>query len=308
MLHLEYHRLERRLEGTSTRGPARGKVRQAAMAELGDIEEIVDMTFAARARGWARRAAKQTARRKAWVRALEDARSAMEQDQDRSPEWVVERFTAVLEDLKTKTPKPPSRARAPSATAGAAQRHPDAKVDIQILRRMGYVQKGRVLGAQLGWPRQWLGGSKRRLFFLVDLRQPPGCAMFVLEDRTRTRAQLFWLREVKVLFGRREFRFVCPTDGVLARTLAYSRGQFKPAPGEPPIAAPDNLSTPEPAREVDLSGLPALVQEIVALWTGLPMDCTTADGAALRGLPGALRSETKHIMATEEEWQPRRTH
>ena len=131
------------------------------------------------------------------------------------------------------------------------------------------MQKGRLLGAQLGWPRQWLGGSKRRLFFLVDLRQPPGCAMFVLEDRTRTRAQLFWLREVKVLFGRREFRFVCPTDGVLARTLAYSRGQFKPAPGEPPIAAPDNLSTPEPAREVDLSGLPALVQEIVALWTGL---------------------------------------
>ena len=250
---------------TSTRGPARGKVRQAAMAELADMDEIVEMTIAAMGRAWARRARRQTARRKAWVRALEDARSAMAQDQDRSPEWVVEHFTALLEELKSKTPKPSSRARAPSATARAAQPHPDAKVDIQILKRMGFVQKGRLHGAQLGWPREWLGGSKRRLFFLVDLRQAPGCAMFVLEDGTRTRAQLFWLREVKVLFGRRELRFVCSTEGVLARTLAYSRGQLKPPPGEPPIAAaPDKPSTPEPPRELDLSDVSALVQEIIA--------------------------------------------
>ena len=164
-------------------------------------------------------------------------------------------------------------------------------MDIQILKRMGFVQEGRLHGAQLGWPREWLGGSERRLFVLVDLRQAPGCAMFVLEDGTRTRAQLFWLREVKVLFGRRELRFVCPTEGVLARTLAYSRGQLKPVPDQvPPVTAPDDPSTPEPARELDLRRLPTLVQEIIAH----PERFTPAEIELVRRVAEAVRADRSH--------------
>jgi hypothetical protein len=129
----------------------------------------------------------------------------------------------LLDRLKATVPHAPSRTGPPSPRARCGQPAPGAEGDIGLLNRMGYVQEGRALGAQLGWPRDWLGGSKRRLSFLIDLRSRAACAVFIVQDGRKTTTQLFWLQRVKVLFGRREFRFVCPTTGVRARTRVCRR-------------------------------------------------------------------------------------
>jgi hypothetical protein len=128
---------------------------------------------------------------------------------------------------------------------------------------MGYVQEGQILGAQLGWPRDWLGGSKPRLSFLIDLRSRPACAMFIVQDGRKTTTQLFWLQRVKVLFGRREFRFVCPTTGVRARALPYADGQLTPAPDrERLITKSDDPGRIQPTREVEVSTFLSVAQNV----------------------------------------------
>ena len=102
-----------------------------------------------------------------------------------------------------------------------------AQVDIGILRRLGFVQSGQMLGDQLGWSEAWIPEPKRRLFFIIDLRdRKRPCAVFVVCDPERQAHQLFALERTKGRFGRQEYRFICPNTARHSTTIFYLNGQF----------------------------------------------------------------------------------
>jgi hypothetical protein len=95
------------------------------------------------------------------------------------------------------------------------------------LQRLGLVQAGKMLGNQLGWPEAWIPEPKRRLFFIIDLRdRKRPCAVFVVCDPERQAHQLFALERTKGRFGRQEYRFICPNTARHSTTIFYLNGQF----------------------------------------------------------------------------------
>jgi hypothetical protein len=219
-------KLRARLAGTTTSAPLRGKARLAAAAELERLEEaaaLVGSAVAARASAAAQR---QRERRKASIERLERARQLIEERQDRTAGWVVKKFKPALDTLKAQMTK--RAPRSPTRGVDQATLRAPAGVEVQAetLRRMGYLKPGEIVGAQLGWPRAFIGSAKRRLFFLADLRTQRGCVVFVIQDPGNTETQLFWLRQAAGAFGRREARFACPFTGRSSAALADADGQF----------------------------------------------------------------------------------
>ena len=92
---------------------------------------------------------------------------------------------------------------------------------------MGLVQAGKMVGDQLGWSEAWIPEPKRRLFFIIDLRdRKRPCAVFMICDPERQAHQLFALKRMKGRFGRQEYRFICPNTARQSTTVSYSNGRF----------------------------------------------------------------------------------
>jgi hypothetical protein len=84
----------------------------------------------------------------------------------------------------------------------------------KILQRLGFLQPGKMLGDQLGWPEAWVPEPDRRLFFIIDLRdRRRPCAVLLVCDPGRQAHQLFALKRIKGRFGRQEYQFICPHTG-----------------------------------------------------------------------------------------------
>jgi len=231
-------KLQKRLNGNRGRGPARGKVRHGLMAQLEEIERMIDFVGGALVRSGEQVERKQRKRREASKQRLETASRLMRHRQDVPPAEVIERFTPLVDRLKQQQPplQPPAGGSCPSPDAIESEER--AHVDIGTLARLGYLKEGQLLGDQLGWPEDWLPEPQRRLFFLIDARESKRrCALFIMQDREGLEHQFFWLARVEGLFGRQENRFVCPPDHALSRTLLYEAGRFvcprRPEPVEP---------------------------------------------------------------------------
>src|SRR5258705_3579539 len=112
-------------------------------------------------------------RRRISLERLDAARAAMAQRKDVQPEWVITTFGTLVDGLKAATTSPDTSPIAPRS----ASSDPGPQVNIGILQRLGFVQTGKMLGDQLGWPEAWGAGPGRRLFLIIDLR-----------DRRRPRA------------------------------------------------------------------------------------------------------------------------
>jgi hypothetical protein len=223
-------KLEERLE----RG-ARGKVRHKIEAELDQIEEFINFLEGNLGRACEEMEHQQRRRSGESKERLVTAAQAMRQRQDVPPDEILERFRPLIDGLKHTKQQVEAQVRDPLASSDAIGPEQRPHVDISTLGRLGYVKEGQVLGDQLGWPEDWLPEPERRLFFLIDAREPErACALFVLQDGDRVEHQFFWLARIKGLFGRQEYRFVCPPDGVLSRKLLYQEGRFVcPGPEEP---------------------------------------------------------------------------
>jgi hypothetical protein len=99
-------------------------------------------------------------------------------------EWVARQITEAFP--WNEAPRYMIRDRDPRS----ASSDPDPQVDIGILQRLGFVQPGKMLGDQFGWPEAWIPEPGTRLFFLVDLRdrQRPR-AVFLVSDPVRAQAE-----------------------------------------------------------------------------------------------------------------------
>ena len=147
----------------------------------------------------------------------------MTQRKDTQAEWVITTFRSLVDGLKAGTISPDA-SPIPPATSSS---NPDPQVDIGILQRLGFVQPGKMLGDQLGWPEAWIPEPERRLFFIIDLRdRKRPCAVFVACDPERQAHQLFALKRTKGRFGRQEYRFICPTTARQSTAISYSNGRF----------------------------------------------------------------------------------
>jgi hypothetical protein len=234
LLH-QRERLRHRLEGGSSRGPARGKIRSELKAKLEQVDAAIEGIGAAIPAALAIRRRKQRAARDASKRRLEAAAEAMRHRRELEPSAVVNAFTPLVDRLKKGAKKVRPRASREPLWRDAIQDVDRAHVDIGLLRRLGYLEEVKILGAQLGWPDAWVPEPERCLFFLIDARQASRtCAVFVVADLDRKAIahQLFWLTRIPGAFGRQEYRFVCPNSGKLSRKLFYRAGQFTPGSSE----------------------------------------------------------------------------
>ena len=216
-------KLEARLKGTDARGPARGRRRRRAEEKLEEIERSV----AAFESGWGHRyhnsRSKARERRRSSLERLDAARAAMAQRKDVHPEWVITTFGSLVDGFKAATTSPDTFPIPPRS----ASSDPDPQVDIGILQRLGFVQTGKMLGDQLGWPEAWIPEPGRRLFFIIDLRERRRpCAVFLICDPGQQAHQLFALKRIRGGFGRQEYRFVCPHTGRQSIVISYLEGQF----------------------------------------------------------------------------------
>jgi hypothetical protein len=216
-------KLQAQLKGTSARGPARGRRRKQAEERLEEIEGSLSIFGSALVRRDQNRRARARERRRKSLDRLEAARTAMTQRKDMQTEWVIETFASLVDGLKAATVSPDS----PPVPPRSASSDPAPQVDIGILQRLGFVQPGKMLGDQLGWPETWIPEPGRRLFFIVDLRdRRRACAVFVVRDPEGQAQQLFALKRNKGRFGRQEYCFVCPRTGRLSNAISYSQGAF----------------------------------------------------------------------------------
>jgi hypothetical protein len=101
----------------------------------------------------------------------------------------------------------------PSTTSS----NPGPQVDIGILQRLGFVKSGQMLGDQLGWSEAWIHEPAR----------PSTSMCGICGSRSRTAGlSTVCLETIKGLFGRQEYRFVCPNTGRQSTAVSYSNGQF----------------------------------------------------------------------------------
>jgi hypothetical protein len=216
-------KLQAQLKGTGARGPARGRRRQQAEERLEEIERCLSVFESGLMRRDQNRRAHARDRRRRSLQRLEAARTAMTQRKDRQTEWVITTFRPLVDGLKAATISPDPSPLPPTT----ASSNPNPQVDIGILQRLGFVKSGKMLGDQLGWSEAWIPEPKRRLFFIIDLRdrQRP-CAVFVVRDPEREAHQLFALKRIKGRFGRQEYRFICPNTRRQSITVSYSNGKF----------------------------------------------------------------------------------
>jgi hypothetical protein len=221
---LEHRRkLEARLKGTGDRGPARGRRRKQAEKGLEEIENSLNGLGWGLARRIENSSVLARKRKRRSMDRLESARTAMTQRKDVDAEWVITTFGSLVDDLKAGTISPDASPIPPTTTSS----NPDPQVDIGILQRLGFVQPGKMLGDQLGWPEAWIPEPERRLFFIIDLRdRKRPCAVFVICDSERQSHQLFALKRMKGRFGRQEYRFICPNTARQSTTISYSNGRF----------------------------------------------------------------------------------
>jgi hypothetical protein len=216
-------KFEARLKGTRARGPARGRRRKQAEERLEEIERALSFVESGLVRRHQDKRAHARERRRRSSQRLEAARAAMTQRIDTQAEWVITTFRSLVDGLKAGTISPvPSPIPPPTASS-----NPDPQVDIGILQRMGLVQPGKMLGGQLGWSEAWIPEPKRRLFFIIGLRdRKRPCAVFVVCDPERQAHQMFALKRTKGRFGRQEYRFICPNTARQSTTISYLNGQF----------------------------------------------------------------------------------
>ena len=216
-------KLEALLKGTGARGPARGRRRKQAENELEEIEHFLTGFESGLARRDQNKRAHARERRRKSLERVEAARTAMTQRKDVQTEWVITTFRSLVDGLKAGAISPDPSPLPP----GTPSSNPDPKVDIGILQRLGFVKSGKMLGDQLGWSEAWIPEPKRRLFFIIDLRdRRRPCAAFVVRDPERQTHQLFALKRMKGRFGRQEYRFICPNTGRQSTTVSYANGQF----------------------------------------------------------------------------------
>lgn len=252
-LVLRLDKVEARLKGTKAKGPARGKVRKKLGEELARLQAsiwigpVIRLLNSFDAQEELRRFRRTTSKQR-----LKRARQLMRHRQDVSRKEVLTRFTALVDKLKQKKRKTRARPDPDTLSPVAIEDDERPHVDIGMLARLGYVKAGQLLGDQLGWPEDWLPEPERRLFFLIDARENErACAIFVLQDGEQIEHQFFWLTRVKGLFGRQEYRFICPPGGVLSRKLLYKEGRFvwPTSPGK------NEVKTSDPLFDLDIPDL-----------------------------------------------------
>jgi hypothetical protein len=224
----EGDKLQRRIQGSRGRGPARGNSRAKLERRLKHLGVCIEHNENKLIRAVDFRRAKAREARQASKARLEAVAKTMVYGAEAR---AVADLTPVVDKLKERTPKIRPRVAKRLARAEAFKDEARAHVDIGTLCRLGYLKDGEVLGDQLGWSEPWLTQSQQ-LFFLIDARQPSRtCAVSWLFDVDRNVAaapQLFWLHRIDGAFGRQEYRFVCPETRRLVRKLLFVEGRFVP--------------------------------------------------------------------------------
>jgi hypothetical protein len=81
---------------------------------------------------------------------LEAARTALTQRKDMQAEWVITTFRSVVDGLKAGTVSPDPSPIPPRTTSS----NPDPRVDIGILKRLGFLKSGQMLAISLGGPKR----------------------------------------------------------------------------------------------------------------------------------------------------------
>ena len=216
-------KLKAQLKGTRARGPARGRRRKQAEERLEEIESFLTGFESGLLLRYQKKLEHARERRRRSLERLEAARTAMTQRKDVKPDWVIKTFGSLVDGLKAGTILPDPSPIPPRS----ASSDPDPQINMGILQRLGFLQPGKMLGDQLGWPEAWVPEPDRRLFFIIDLRdRRHPCAVLLVCDPGRQAHQLFALKRIKGRFGRQEYQFICPHTGRQSTAISYSEGQF----------------------------------------------------------------------------------
>lgn len=145
-----------------------------------------------------------------------------------SPAKVLATFRKDFRALRSQSKSPAQAKDVVSEGRVAPSDLTQADIDIVHMQRLGHAVHGKLLGLQLGWPKDWMNRPDRRIYVLFDLRPTAArcVAIFIQDGRRRPVGQLFWLCEVKTGFGKRELRFFDSTTGARSRTLALRDDRF----------------------------------------------------------------------------------
>src|SRR5258706_9818739 len=99
-------KLQVQLEGTGARGPARGRRRKQAKAELAEIQRLLAAFESGLVLRDQNRRAQARERRRSSLERLDTARAAMAQRKDVQPEWVIKNFGTLVDTLKAEKEYP----------------------------------------------------------------------------------------------------------------------------------------------------------------------------------------------------------
>lgn len=225
----ERTKIDWKLKGDTLVGPARGKHRKKLERRKKRVEAAFEMVGDALAGEILERQRINLIRRDASDNRLDDAREAMQACRDMDREDVLALFGPILDEMlitsRRVRPKPPPII---NGRAASKKELPPQIVDLGVLSRLGYLEPRGISAHQLGWPKEWLGSSDRRVFFLIDLRNSKsGRALFVTEDAGAiTNASFFWIVKIKGAFGRFRPMFQSVHDASCAEYLIYKDGVF----------------------------------------------------------------------------------
>jgi hypothetical protein len=224
-----YHRRDKAvskfLHGTTVHGPPRGANKNRLEAKADQAQEMVDIICDAMGGQILAARERRRAQRHASTAALNAAKQYVTSPDTPDATAVVTTFTPLVDQMKGRRESPfsawdPESLDITSSWADDGQDNPAEKeetprtIELRMLQRLGYLKAGEILGAQICWSKEWTGNERRRLYFLIDLRDPgKPCAVFVRQYRAKVSSDFFWLEKTIGRFGLDEYAFICSGTG-----------------------------------------------------------------------------------------------
>lgn len=222
------NKAQSKLDGTAVHGPPRGANKKKLQADASLAQEILDLICDAVTVQILTAQERRLAQRHASADALNAIKQYVTSPDAPDATAVVTRFTPLIDQLK----ETQQNRRLDGATEASPADWPvplskqkkDARIiELRLLQRLGYLKPGLILGAQICWPEQWVGIRQRKLFFLLDLREPTKpCAIFLNQYKDKLENNFFWLHRSRGKFGRDEYSLVAPHTGRLGRVVRFS--------------------------------------------------------------------------------------